>query len=80
MWSDPDDPVERTIADETAFDHAQARRRGLRVAMVADVALGALDGHGLIRDAEQARVVLLGAIADALYGDLSLDIPTIRRG
>lgn len=80
MWTDPGDPVEQVIAAETAADHKRAKARGLRVLELTDVALGALDGHGLLRDQEQARVVVFGAIADALYGNLSIDIPTLLRG
>jgi|SRR4051812_8951894 hypothetical protein len=74
-----EDPVERQLATDTFLDHAKAKARGIRALEIADTALGALDGHGLVRDAERARVILWSAIADALYGNAAIDIPQLRR-
>jgi hypothetical protein len=79
MWTDPEHPAERLIAAETRADHALAKARGLRVLEITDLALCALDGHGLVRDQQQARIVLWAAIADALYGNAAIDIPKLHR-
>jgi len=74
-----DDPVERQLATDTFLDHARAKARGQRALEIADVALGALDGHGLVTDQERARIILWSAIADALYGNAAIDRPSLLR-
>lgn len=76
---DHGNPVDHVIAEDEAHDHARAKQRGERVLDITRIVLGALDGHGLVRDQEQARIVIWSALADALYGNCSIDIPKLTR-
>jgi len=79
MWTDPDHPWERIIADETALDHARAKARGLRAMEITNLVLCALDGHALVSDPAQARVVIWTAVAESLYGLAAVDMPRMPR-
>lgn len=72
------DPVAAMLAEETAADHARARFRGERVAHLADAVINALRASGSQLDPDEARVTIYHTIADALYGDAAIDIPTLR--
>lgn len=78
MEYDRHDPVSKLLADEEAADHARAKARGARIMDITRIVLGALDGHGLVRDQEQARIVIWSALADALYGNVSVDVPQLQ--
>lgn len=81
MHTDPENPAEKLIAAETAADLALAKRRGARVVEITTIIHGALDGHGLLRDQEQARVVIIAAVCDAIYPfNASIDIPARHDG
>lgn len=57
----------------------QAELRGTRALMVADAVITALNGQGLLRgDLNLATRIALSAAIDALYGNLPVDIPTLR--
>ena len=79
MQYDTNDPVTILLAEEERQDHARAKARGIRVLDVTDLVLCALDGHGLLRDQQQARIVIWSAVADALYGNLAIDIPQLQQ-
>jgi hypothetical protein len=79
MWIDHGDPVQQVIDAETAADHAKATERGLRALDLTNLVLCALDGHGLVRDQEQARIVIWAALADGMFGNASVDIPKMTR-
>jgi hypothetical protein len=74
VYLDADDPICRILRDEELRDHAQAKGRGQRVRLIANIVTSALDGHALLRDPAQARIVINAALADALYGLVSVDI------
>jgi hypothetical protein len=65
---------EQVIADEATVDHLRARHRGQRVRDLTNLVVSALDGHGVVLDAEHVRVIVYGALVDGLYGNLSVDI------
>lgn len=73
MPVDPD-PVETLLANDATRDHARAKARGERVRHITRYVVAALDGHGLLRDEDQARVVIYGALVDVLYGNASVDV------
>lgn len=65
---------ETIIADDAHADHRRAHARGQRVRELANLVVSALDGHGAVRDSERARVIVYGALVDALYGNVAVDI------
>ena len=70
---DPD-PLEQALQRDTDFDLARAKARGLRLAQLTRMVVGALDGHSLVRDPSAARVVVQAVLASALYGDAAVDL------
>jgi hypothetical protein len=75
------DPVEAQIAADTQADHAQARRRGVRIRDLANACVNALVAPGLLapRHVNDARVALFSILVDDLYGSLAVDIPPLRK-
>jgi hypothetical protein len=69
-----DDPA----AAEEARDHLLAHARGLRLAGIADAIVSKLDGAGMLPDREDATVLIFGVLADLLYGNHAIDVPTLR--
>lgn len=74
MWTDPGDPVAQQLAADEHADHARAKARGQRVRELTNLVVSALDGHGVIRDHERARVIVYGALVDALFGTVAVDV------
>lgn len=68
------DPVEQMLSDEAAIDHARAVSRGQRVRHLANLVVGALDGHGCLIDQDKARVIIYGALVDGLFGNAAVDV------
>lgn len=77
-WAD--DPVDLQVLVEEHRDHARARARGERLRALADAIVSTLEAHGLVYDGDAAIVVVYGVLADHLYGNHAVDIPTLRRG
>jgi hypothetical protein len=74
-----EDPVEALLARERAHDHAIAAARGRRVLDLVDSIIGELQAEGLATlNVDDARVVLFAVVADALYGNVAIDIPPLR--
>lgn len=75
------DPVEAMLAQETAVDHSKAKWRGERVLGLCDRVASTLDAQGLLRASrDDVRAELFHVIADDLYGDAAIDVPTLRGG
>lgn len=69
------DPVDTIIAEETTADHAKAKSRGLRVALLAQLIVSELNAAGLLRGSEsQARVPVQRMLAEGLYGNAAVDL------
>ena len=74
------DPVAEIVARDEARDHARAPARGQRVALLAEMIVSAIVATGMPGfDAELARGPVCRVLADALYGNASLDIPPVRK-
>jgi hypothetical protein len=72
-------PVDREVADDAARDHAQAGARGRRVLDLTNAVLSALQATGLIVfDPDEARVAIFSVLAEDIYGNAAVDIPTLR--
>jgi hypothetical protein len=72
------DPVDVFLEAEERRDHDRALARGLRVRDAADAVLSVLEAHGNgPRDRAAARVVVFSVLADVLYGNAAIDIPTL---
>jgi hypothetical protein len=69
-----DDPA----AAEEARDHLLAAARGMRLANLTDAIVGKLDGAGILPQREDATVLIFSVLADLLYGNASIDVPTLR--
>ena len=69
-----DDPP----AAEEARDHLLAHARGLRLVGLSEAIVSRLDGAGLLTDREDATVLIFHVLADLLYGNASIDVPTLR--
>lgn len=67
-----DDPVERDLALDAALDESRAKARGLRVRELTNLCVSALDGHGVLRDQDKARVIIWAVLAEALYGNAAV--------
>jgi NAD(P)H-hydrate repair Nnr-like enzyme with NAD(P)H-hydrate epimerase domain len=69
-----------TISDaidrEERHDHALATARGQRLDQLARAIVDALVGNGLLSDPRYARVITFHVLADHLYGNAAIDIPT----
>lgn len=72
------DPIESRLAREAQHDHAQAQRRGQRIADLAAFCVGELIANGILPSEHRhaACVVLFPILADDLYGLAAVDIPT----
>jgi hypothetical protein len=69
------DPIADHLAREERSDHHRARARGERLADLTRQILSALDGHGLLVDAERATPVVFSTLADLLYVNHAIDLP-----
>jgi hypothetical protein len=65
---------ERRAAE--AHDHARAGERGDRLRRIANEVVSRMLAAGIIRDPRGARVIAFHVLADHLYGNKSIDIPT----
>lgn len=75
----PDDPVEALIAAEARADHAKAKSRGVRVALLAQSIASDLNAEGLLRGAESDVIVRIQCrLAEDLYGNAAVDLPGVR--
>jgi hypothetical protein len=72
------DPVEAMLDDERQADHAQAARRGERLARIADAVASNLHARGILTCTDDLRGALFHALADELYGNAAIDVPTLR--
>jgi hypothetical protein len=69
--------IEDEIARAADQDHARAGERGDRLRTIANALVSALIGQGLLHgDARVARVLAFHTLADHLYGNRAIDIPT----
>jgi hypothetical protein len=60
-----------------AHDHARAGERGERLRLIANDVISKLIQSNLIRvDTKRARIETFHVLADWLYGNASIDIPT----
>jgi hypothetical protein len=58
-------------------DHARAGERGERLRRISDDVISKLIQHGFLRgDASWARKVTFHVLADHLYGNVAIDVPT----
>jgi len=72
------DPVHSAIVQDEARDHAWAKRRGEQALAIADAILDRLVSRALVTGAVDVRVEIFSAVADTLYGDVAIDVPTLR--
>lgn len=72
------DPVFAAIDAETRRDHAVATARGARLARLSAAVVSDLVGRGLVSADDDARVAVFSVLADHLYGDAAIDVPTLR--
>jgi len=70
-----DDPA---AADE-ARDHLLAAARGIRLAQITEAIVSRLDGAGMLPHHDDATVLIFGVLADLLFGNASIDVPTLRK-
>lgn len=68
----PDEELTRAAA----HDHARAGERGERLRAIANDIVSHLLAAGIIRDPRGARVLAFHVLADHLYGQRAIDIPT----
>lgn len=72
---------EAYLAAETARDHDRAKARGVRLAALTDAVLAHLQSRGITLDPSAVRQGLFHALADELYGNAAIDIPSgLERG
>jgi len=69
------DPVFETLARAEQRDHEMATARGHRLILLADRAVDALVGRGVLTEVMIARRELFHLLADALYGCASIHVP-----
>jgi hypothetical protein len=67
---------EEQLRQAEAHDHARAGERGERCRDLANAVVSAIDGRGLLRDPRSARVIAFHVVADHLYGNVAIDVPT----
>jgi hypothetical protein len=64
---------------EEPLDVERARRRGEQCQTVADAVVSALVARGFPGfEPDDARVIVFSVLADALFGGLPVDVPTLR--
>jgi hypothetical protein len=68
---------EELLAKQARTDHAEASRRGQRIADLASLCVGELIAEGYLPSAHRipACVVLFPILADDIYGLTAVDIP-----
>jgi hypothetical protein len=74
------DPIDDYLAREARRDHLWARARGERLADLTRQILSALDGQALLVDVERATPIVFSTLADLLFGNHSIDLPSMIRG
>jgi hypothetical protein len=68
--------ADEELAHATAHDLARAGERGERLQRMANDVVSKLLQAGLLKDPRSARVLTFHILADWLYGNKSIDIPT----
>lgn len=74
------DPLYEALADEERHDHERARARGVRLLGIAETIVDRLVGDGVVSADERLYVPICSVLADCLYGNLAIDIPSRPRG
>lgn len=72
------DPVEAMLREEESADHAKAKQRGVRVLRLSNAIVSMLHAHGYPVPSDDLRVQMFHVIGDEIYGNLAIDIPTLR--
>jgi hypothetical protein len=73
------DPLLEAVAREERHDHALAPARGARVEQIATAVVAALHTRGILTYPEVAQALTFDVLANWLYGNAALDIPTRRK-
>jgi hypothetical protein len=71
------DPVDVRLTEETVADVTHARRRGVRVQLLTETLISELLAGGDIPiDLDNLRARFFHKLADDLYGNLTVEIPS----
>lgn len=74
------DPLYEALSAEERADHQKARARGERLRTIAETIVDRLVGDGVVSADERLYVPICSVLADCLYGNLAIEIPTRPRG
>lgn len=74
------DARDAAIAAEDAADREAAAERGETVLDCVDRVISEMKARGYLRAPdEDCRVAIFHAVADAMFGNAAIDVPTLRR-